>query len=121
MTSTAAPPSSRCSDGCGYRQGIPASEHDQIFEEFYQLDNPGRDRSKGVGLGLAIVQRLCELSGAQVSVHSEPGEGTCFRVGFPAVGATSEPAKVARKHAPTSHYEACVSASSTTRWTFSGA
>jgi signal transduction histidine kinase/CheY-like chemotaxis protein len=74
-------------------KGIPASEHDRIFEEFYQLDNPGRDRSKGVGLGLTIVQRLCELSGAQVSVHSEPGKGTCFRVGFPAVTSASEPSE----------------------------
>jgi two-component system, sensor histidine kinase len=75
-------------------KGIPASEHDKIFEEFYQLDNPGRDRSKGVGLGLAIVQRLCELSGAQVSVHSEPGQGTRFRVEFPAVGTATELAEV---------------------------
>ena len=71
-------------------KGIPASEQDKIFEEFYQLDNPGRDRSKGVGLGLTIVQRLCELSGAEVSVQSQPGQGTCFRVGFPAVVAAPE-------------------------------
>jgi signal transduction histidine kinase len=75
-------------------KGIPPGEHDRIFEEFYQLDNPGRDRSKGVGLGLAIVQRLCELSGAQVSVRSEPGQGTCFRVAFPAVGTATEPSEV---------------------------
>lgn len=61
-------------------KGIPASELEKIFEEFYQLDNPGRDRSKGVGLGLAIVQRLCELSGAQICVQSEIGVGTCFSV-----------------------------------------
>jgi CheY-like chemotaxis protein len=61
-------------------KGIPASEQGRIFEEFYQLDNPGRDRSKGVGLGLAIVQRLCELSGASISVQSELGVGTCFTV-----------------------------------------
>jgi CheY-like chemotaxis protein len=72
-------------------KGIPASEYDKIFEEFYQLDNPGRDRSKGVGLGLTIVQRLCELSGAQVSVRSEPGKGTSFRVDFPAVASAPEP------------------------------
>ena len=72
-------------------KGIPVGEHEKIFEEFYQLDNPGRDRSKGVGLGLTIVQRLCELSGAQVSVKSEPGKGTCFRVGFPAFVSAPEP------------------------------
>ncbi len=75
-------------------KGIPASEQSKIFEEFYQLDNPGRDRSKGVGLGLTIVQRLCELSGAEVSVRSEPGQGTCFRVAFQAMAPSIEPGEV---------------------------
>jgi two-component system, sensor histidine kinase len=70
-------------------KGIPTEELGRIFEEFYQLDNPARDRSKGVGLGLAIVQRLCELSGARISVSSEVGRGTTFRVRLPL--ATAEP------------------------------
>jgi two-component system, sensor histidine kinase len=72
-------------------KGIPAEERSRIFEEFYQLDNPGRDRSKGVGLGLAIVQRLCELIGATVAVESVVGEGTCFRVSMPAILAEALP------------------------------
>jgi signal transduction histidine kinase len=72
-------------------KGIPAAEQSRIFEEFYQLDNPGRDRSKGVGLGLAIVQRLCELIGAQVGVESVVGQGTCFRVEMPLMFAESTP------------------------------
>ena len=66
-------------------RGIPAAEQKRVFEEFYQLDNPGRDRSKGVGLGLAIVQRLCELIGAVVSIESGVGQGTCFRLALPIV------------------------------------
>src|SRR3984885_4751476 len=66
-------------------KGIPATEHRRIFEEFYQLDNPGRDRSRGVGLGLAIVQRLCELIGAKISIESVVGEGTSFQVRLPAL------------------------------------
>ena len=61
-------------------KGIPESEHAKIFEEFYQLDNPGRDRSRGVGLGLAIVQRLCELTGADIGLQSKPGSGTRIRI-----------------------------------------
>jgi two-component system, sensor histidine kinase len=64
-------------------KGIPESEHTRIFEEFYQLDNPGRDRSRGVGLGLAIVQRLCELVHARIEVDSVVGAGTCFRIMLP--------------------------------------
>jgi two-component system, sensor histidine kinase len=66
-------------------KGIPAAEIDRIFEEFYQIDNPGRERSRGVGLGLAIVQRLCELIGARIEVRSTVNEGTSFRVTLPAL------------------------------------
>ncbi|WP_437560315.1 hybrid sensor histidine kinase/response regulator [Acidithiobacillus sulfuriphilus] len=63
-------------------KGIATAEQEHIFEEFYQTDNPGRDRSQGVGLGLSIVRRLCELMDAHISVESAPGEGACFRVIF---------------------------------------
>jgi CheY-like chemotaxis protein/anti-sigma regulatory factor (Ser/Thr protein kinase) len=83
-------------------RGIPHHEQQRIFEEFYQLDNPGRDRSKGVGLGLAIVQRLCELIDAQITVESALQQGTCFEVRFTAVrgGEQVEPAPLP-SHAPT--------------------
>ncbi|MEQ1528737.1 MAG: ATP-binding protein [Methylococcales bacterium] len=67
-------------------KGIPDYEQSRIFEEFYQLDNTGHDISnKGVGLGLAIVQRLCDLIDAQISLVSEPGKGSCFSVTFNSV------------------------------------
>ena len=69
-------------------KGIPLAEQSRVFEEFYQIDNPGRDRSKGVGLGLAIVQRLCELLEAKISIESEFGRGTRFDVTFPGVAVT---------------------------------
>jgi two-component system, sensor histidine kinase len=72
-------------------RGIPEAEHVRIFEEFYQLDNPGRDRSRGVGLGLAIVQRLCELLDAKISLVSSPGKGARFSVAFPGAVAAREP------------------------------
>jgi signal transduction histidine kinase len=72
-------------------KGIPPAERGRIFEEFYQIDNPGRDRSRGVGLGLAIVQRLCELIGATVSVAAEERGGTCFTITVPAPAAPSLP------------------------------
>lgn len=67
--------------GCG----IAPEEHARIFEEFYQLDNPGRDRAKGVGLGLAIVQRLCELTGSRIKIESVPERGSTFKVMLPAL------------------------------------
>lgn len=63
--------------------GIPVSEHGRIFEEFYQLQNPERDRSKGLGLGLAIVQRLTQLLGAELHLESAPGAGSCFSIELP--------------------------------------
>jgi two-component system, chemotaxis family, CheB/CheR fusion protein len=49
--------------------GIPEMELQAIFEEFHQLDNPVRQRSKGLGLGLAIVQRLTDLLGHKIDVR----------------------------------------------------
>ncbi len=60
--------------------GIPAHELDRIFEEFYQIGNPERDRTRGLGLGLAIVRRLAALLGHEVQVQSWPGRGSMFRV-----------------------------------------
>src|ERR1700751_1104248 len=54
-----------------------------IFEEFHQLDNPARERSKGLGLGLAIVERLADLLGHTVDVRSRPGKGSVFAVEVP--------------------------------------
>ncbi len=67
-------------------KGIAVPEQERIFEEFYQIDNPGRDRTKGVGLGLSIVRRLCELIGAEVDLESAPGQGSSFKVAFPGCG-----------------------------------
>lgn len=64
--------------------GIPPGECDRIFEEFYQVDNPSRDRSRGLGLGLAIVRRLGELLGHPIEVASREGRGSVFRVLVPA-------------------------------------
>lgn len=61
-------------------QGIPAEELDAIFEEFHQLNNPERDRSKGLGLGLAIVQRTARLLDHPFDVTSRLGQGSSFSI-----------------------------------------
>jgi two-component system, sensor histidine kinase len=63
--------------------GIAADKLDLIFQEFYQIDNPERDRSKGLGMGLAIVRRLSDLLGHELQVRSMPGRGSVFRVLVP--------------------------------------
>lgn len=63
--------------------GIPQHELQGIFEEYRQLDNAARERSRGLGLGLAIVQRLANLLGHRVRVHSEPGKGSVFAIDVP--------------------------------------
>ena len=65
--------------------GIPEEQLQAIFEEFHQLDNPARERSKGLGLGLAIVERLANLLGHTVDVRSIPGKGSVFAVEVPLV------------------------------------
>jgi signal transduction histidine kinase len=62
-----------------------AREHQQaVFREFFQLHNPEHDRSKGLGLGLAIVERLVRVLGARLEMHSTPGVGTTFHLWLPA-------------------------------------
>ncbi len=60
--------------------GIPGTQIESIFHEFYQVDNPERDRIKGLGMGLAIVQRLCALLDHPIEVRSTVGRGSIFRV-----------------------------------------
>ncbi len=70
--------------------GIPLAEQDRIFQRFYQVD---RSRSKvrpGTGLGLAIVKHLTQLHGAEVTVASQPGRGSAFRVTFRREAAETE-------------------------------
>ncbi len=62
---------------------IPESQIKLIFREFHQLGNPGRDRRQGLGLGLAIVERLVQLLGHSISVTSAPGRGSGFVVEVP--------------------------------------
>jgi CheY-like chemotaxis protein/two-component sensor histidine kinase len=70
--------------------GISQSQLPLIFDEFYQVDNPERDRSKGLGLGLSIVQRLSNLLGLQFDIQSSVGEGSEFTVLIPARQAVIE-------------------------------
>lgn len=65
--------------------GIAPENQQKIFEDFYQVDNPGRDRGRGYGLGLAIVRRLCENRGYEIRVRSTPGRGSLFSVSLPTV------------------------------------
>ena len=63
--------------------GIPDDKTEMIFEEYYQLGNPARDRSKGLGLGLALVERLARLLDCPIEVRSELGKGSLFAVEVP--------------------------------------
>lgn len=63
--------------------GIPAEFAEDVFSEYYQLHNPARDRTKGLGLGLAIVRRLCELMDMPLEMESVDGKGTTFKLIVP--------------------------------------
>lgn len=63
--------------------GIDPDNMEVIFEEFRQLNNSGRDRNHGLGLGLSIVKRLTELLGAGMSLRSRPDSGSIFSIILP--------------------------------------
>ena len=64
-------------------EGVSAVDLPRIFDEFYQVHNPARDRSQGLGLGLSIVRRLALLLEYPLSVQSEPQRGTVFTLIVP--------------------------------------
>jgi PAS domain S-box-containing protein len=63
--------------------GIAEEKLESVFEEYFQIGNPERDRAKGVGLGLAIVKRLGRLLGIEVRLRSREGQGSVFELHVP--------------------------------------
>jgi CheY-like chemotaxis protein/anti-sigma regulatory factor (Ser/Thr protein kinase) len=70
--------------------GVPQDQQQNIFGEFYRLGAPGGDGPSGLGLGLAIVDRLCRLLDHSVNLTSTLGKGSCFSVAVPLVAARPE-------------------------------
>jgi PAS domain S-box-containing protein len=80
----------QCLDGRGVQIrvvdtgiGIPDESLRHIFDEFFQLRNPERDRNKGSGLGLTICKRLVDAMGGALEVQSTTGVGSTFAVTLP--------------------------------------
>jgi two-component system, sensor histidine kinase len=84
--------------------GIPSDKLERIFDEYYQVDQSGTQRS-GVGLGLAIVREVCRLLSYSVSVSSEVGRGTQVRVRIPPeqVGSNAPPIEVPHRPVTAPH------------------
>ncbi|MGH7967993.1 MAG: sensor histidine kinase, partial [Limisphaerales bacterium] len=64
-------------------EGIPAAEHEKIFERFYRRGSELRRETSGVGIGLSIVKHIIEAHGGQVSVRSGVGQGSRFTICLP--------------------------------------
>jgi two-component system, sensor histidine kinase len=82
--------------------GIPQDQHRNVFGEFYQVPAVARDSRGGLGLGLAIVERLCRLLGHPIELTSAPGQGSRFFISVPLtvpVASTAHPPQPAIDHA----------------------
>lgn len=78
--------------------GIPELRQKEIFQEFVQLNNPERDRNKGLGLGLAIVERMARLLGTEVGIKSVVTKGSVFSIRVPRGNAKRVMEKIAPAH-----------------------
>src|SRR5207302_6430735 len=65
--------------GCG----IPAEEHDRIFDRLHQIKAGDATTEQGVGLGLYLCRELVQLHGGNIWVESEPGRGSRFAFVLP--------------------------------------
>ncbi len=63
--------------------GIAPADQAKIFEEFQQVDNSSTRKKGGTGLGLSISRRIVELHGGRISVESEEGRGSTFKITLP--------------------------------------
>jgi len=63
--------------------GIDAEDQRKIFQDYYQVHNRARTKGKGSGLGLAIVKRIAALLHMKLSISSELGKGSIFKVAIP--------------------------------------
>lgn len=68
---------------CDTGIGIPENRMNDIFDEFVQIGNEGRDRSKGLGLGLSIVKKLAGLLNHPIAVRSRQDQGSAFSITLP--------------------------------------
>ena len=75
--------------------GIPTDQTEAIFREFHRLEGSRRSGERGLGLGLAIVERIARMLEHPVSVRSAPGRGTCFAINVP-LGQGDAPPQSAR-------------------------
>ena len=73
--------------------GISQEKLGDVFDEFVQLSNPARQRSRGLGLGLSIVRRLTDLLGLKLEARSELGKGSVFAVSVPLAEAQTPAAR----------------------------
>jgi signal transduction histidine kinase/ligand-binding sensor domain-containing protein/DNA-binding response OmpR family regulator len=77
--------------------GIPKDKLEHIFERFYQEESSNTRTYEGTGIGLSLVKELTELMGGEVSVKSNPGKGSAFKVELPLKRvATHEPNQIQR-------------------------
>ncbi len=71
--------------------GIAPEHQESVFSEFFQVENPERDRSKGIGLGLSIVERSCRLLNHPLTMRSQLGRGTRFSLTVPVAATRPTP------------------------------
>ena len=94
--------------------GIPKAEQQAVFDEYHQLENSARERSRGLGLGLSIVRQLGRLLDHRVSVRSQPGKGSVFSIVVPVASDQDDAGQAVR---PNGVADAAISAARRT-WNF---
>ena len=83
--------------------GISEGDQEHVFDEFAQLNNPGRNSEQGLGLGLSIVRQLAEVMGHALRLKSARGEGARFQITLPLKSAPASTVLLPTQSAPVSN------------------
>lgn len=88
--------------------GIPSSQMEAIFEDFYQVQQGHGDKREGLGLGLSIVRRLGQLLGHPINVRSDLGRGSCFAITVPKSQGLASSSSTRLKRLPIETQSGCI-------------
>lgn len=86
-------------------EGLSPEDQERVFERFYRVDSARSRHTGGTGLGLSIVKHVMANHGGEVTLWSQPGQGSTFTIRLPEMEGQDDPAADPRRSAPNARHD----------------